>query len=227
MIAASCALFAFLSGAVPVGQIVARYVADVDLSTAGSGNIGATNVARVVGRKAGLFTLVVDVLKGVVPVLVAQAALGDPHLAWGCGVLAVLGHCYTPYLRWRGGKGVATSLGVLVAATPAVALGGLGVWAVVVALTRRSSVGALVALPTVVGLAWLWAPGSLAWTVLLAAVVLLRHVDNIRRLLAGAELGLSSSRDGTTTSAAGDAETSGAEAVAAAEAQNADSSIMI
>jgi len=191
LLAVSWALLSFLNGAVPFGQVVARYAADVDLRAHGSGNIGATNVARVVGWKAGVATLVADVAKGAVPVLGAEWLLPDSPFGWVCGLLAVVGHCYSPYLRWKGGKGVATSLGVLVAAVPAVALGALAVWGLVVGVTRRSSVGALVALPTVVGLAWWWSPHDVLWTVALAVLVLVRHADNIRRLRSGRELGLS------------------------------------
>jgi glycerol-3-phosphate acyltransferase PlsY len=189
LLAVSWALFAFLLGAVPTAQVVARYVADVDLHEHGSGNIGATNVARVVGRKAAAATLLADGLKGTLPVLGVWWHTGSLHWAWFCGILAVLGHCYTPYLRWRGGKGVATSFGVLVVAAPWSALGGLVAWGAIVAATRRSSLGALVALPTVVGVTWWTFPEHYGWALVLALVVLVRHASNIRRLWSGAELG--------------------------------------
>lgn len=190
MIELTCVLLTFLLAAIPFGQIVARYVADIDLRTAGSGNIGATNVARVVGKGPGLVTLVLDVAKGLLPVLAATALSPEPAF-WGfVGLVAVLGHCFTPYLRWRGGKGVATSLGVLVGLVPWVALGGLAVWLAGVAVSRRSSVGALVALPAVVWLTWWWSPALTGWVVALAVVVVVRHTGNIRRLLEGRELGV-------------------------------------
>ena len=190
MIVGSWAVFAFLLGAVPVGPILARYLADVALQSEGSRNTGATNVARVVGWKAGAVTLLADILKGAVGAGGALWLSGSGDAAWLCGVLAVLGHCYTPYLHWRGGKGVATSLGVLVVTATPVALSTWGVWFATVALTRRSSVGALCALPTVVGLTAWWATDQVGWAMLLAVVVLVRHRDNITRLLSGTEHGL-------------------------------------
>lgn len=190
MIVVSWALFVFLLGAVPVGPVLARYAADVSLQQHGSGNTGATNVARVVGRSAGLATLLADIAKGVVGAVGGLWATESVGVAWGCGIAAVLGHCFTPYLRWRGGKGVATSFGVLLVLVPKVALWTIGFWGVTVALTRRSSAGALVALPIVVALTGWYAADQLMWSAMLAAVVLLRHTDNIARLVSGTEHGL-------------------------------------
>ena len=190
MVVISWVLFAFLVGSVPVGPVVARYVADVTLQSHGSGNIGATNVARVVGRGAGAITLMADALKGTMGALGGWWLGEDLRWAWACGVASVFGHCFSPFLRWKGGKGVATSLGVLLVTAPGVALAALTVWLVVVAGTRRSSLGALLTLPTVVGLMAWWSAEHVGWATLLAGIVLLRHVDNIARLVAGRELGL-------------------------------------
>lgn len=190
MIVGSWALFVFLVGAVPVGPVLARYVADVSLQELGSGNTGATNVARVVGRHAGLATLLADIAKGVVGAGGGLWATGSIEAAWGCGIAAVLGHCFTPYLRWRGGKGVATSFGVLLVTVPKVALCTIAVWGVTVGITRRSSAGALAALPVVVALTAWYTTEQAVWAALLASVVLLRHADNIIRLVSGTEHGL-------------------------------------
>ena len=190
MIELTCVLLTFVLTAVPFGQIIARYVADVDLQSSGSGNIGATNVARVVGKGPGLVTLVLDVLKGLLAVKAAMIVSDRPDF-WGVvGLVAVLGHCFTPYLRWRGGKGVATSLGVLAGLVPWVAVGGLVVWLLGGGASRRSSVGALLALPVAVLLTGWWAPDLTEWVVALALVVAMRHTSNIRRLLEGRELGV-------------------------------------
>lgn len=190
MIELTCVLLTFVLTAVPFGQVIARYVADVDLQSSGSGNIGATNVARVVGKGPGLVTLVLDVSKGLLAVKAAMIVSDRPDL-WGLvGLVAVLGHCFTPYLRWRGGKGVATSLGVLAGLVPWVAVGGLVVWLLGVGASRRSSVGALLALPVAVLLTGWWAPELTGWVVALALVVAMRHTSNIRRLLEGRELGV-------------------------------------
>jgi len=196
LILLTMALLSFLVGAVPVGQGVARYVADVDLHEHGSGNIGATNVARVVGARAGLLTLFADVAKGAFAVVGALGVGCGVQGAWACGLLAVAGHCFTPYLRWKGGKGVATALGVVAMLLPQVALLALGSWIGVVVLSRRSSLGALTALPVVVVGAWFVAPSQLPWAVVLSGLIFVRHSDNIRRLQAHSELGLLSGQAG-------------------------------
>lgn len=211
MIVGSWALFAFLLGAVPVGPMLARHFADVSLQERGSGNTGATNVARVVGRYAGLATLLADIAKGVVGAAGGLWATGSVGVAWGCGIAAVLGHCFTPYLRWRGGKGVAASFGVLLVTVPEVALWTIAVWGGIVGISRRSSAGSLAALPAVVALTAWYAGGQVVWAALLAAVVLLRHVDNIARLVSGTEHGLYQESSAPTMQG---------------DAQNADSSMM-
>lgn len=180
-----------LLASVPFGQIIARYRADADLRFVGSGNVGATNCGRLLGPAVGGTVLVLDALKGAVPVALAPWIWDSPHYAGALAILAVLGHCFSPYLGWQGGKGVATSAGVLAVITPWAALSGLVVWGTVVALARKSSLGALLALPVVVAVAWLTAPASLLYVVAIALVVLVRHRSNISRLVAGAELGLS------------------------------------
>ena len=190
LIVLTMALLSFLVGAVPVGQVVARYVVDIDLREHGSGNIGATNVARVVGARAGLITLFADISKGALAVVGALGVGCGVQESWACGILAVAGHCFTPYLRWKGGKGVATALGVVAMLLPQVAWVALGSWIGVVLLSRRSSLGALTALPVVVFGVWFVAPDQVLWAVLLAGLILIRHTDNIRRLRAHTELEL-------------------------------------
>lgn len=191
---------AFLLGAVPFGYLAGR-LRGIDLRTAGSGNIGATNTLRVLGPAMGTAVLLLDVMKGLVPVLVAArlshgsdggAANGWPVV--GAGLAAVLGHTYSPFLRFRGGKGVATSLGVLIGLSPLVAGLALALFLVVVALTRYVSLGSLLAAVLQAFLFWLPlfhghpAPWSYRLFGLLAAVfVIVRHRGNISRLLAGTE----------------------------------------
>src|SRR5512142_1162952 len=122
---------AYLLGSIPTGLLLGKALG-VDIRAAGSGNIGATNVYRTLGRKVGVLTLVGDCLKGVIPVVVAKA-LGLPVLWVGIvGLAAFLGHVYTVFLGFKGGKGVATALGVFLAAAPLAVLAALGVFILVV-----------------------------------------------------------------------------------------------
>ncbi|HVM46992.1 MAG TPA: glycerol-3-phosphate 1-O-acyltransferase PlsY, partial [Candidatus Acidoferrum sp.] len=153
-------LTAYLLGSIPTGFVVAR-AKGVDIRTVGSGNIGATNVFRILGKTAGALVLLADAAKGWLAVFVADrffAGWGSPgagpaRLEWfsiGAGIAAILGHNYTCWLRFKGGKGVATSAGVLVALVPLALLVGLGIWIVIFAATRYvslASISASLALP--------------------------------------------------------------------------------
>ena len=180
-------LLAYLIASVPTGAILAVLYADVDLREHGSGNIGATNAARVVGKTLGVLTLVGDLLKGL---LVVLGAYGVSDAVWYPGLVALAafaGHCWSAYLDFKGGKGVATSAGALLALAPLPTLLVAAGWAGVVAVTKKSSLGALssvVLLPLLV----VWLAPDQAWVALLLAVgVALRHGDNVRRLIAGTE----------------------------------------
>lgn len=177
----------YLLGAVPFGLLVARATGRGDLTRRGSGNIGATNVARVVGRGAGAVTLAADVLKGAVPVWAATALSPTPLAPVWVAVAAVVGHVFPVYLGFKGGKGVATGFGVLMALHFMTALAAVGVWFAAARLSRVSAVGALAAYAALPAIAW-WLgrgrEGFLAFACGLAALVLLRHTDNVRRLLA-------------------------------------------
>lgn len=180
-------LLAYLIGSIPVGLILATLYADIDIRETGSGNIGATNVLRSTGRSLGLVTLVCDMVKGLLPTL--GAFLLFEHAAWAgvVGLLTVAGHCWSIYLELRGGKGVATGAGVMLALAPLPTLLTAAVWAISFAVSRRSSVSALLALPVLqLALAWL-APEWLWVGIILGAVLVLRHRDNIRRILQGEE----------------------------------------
>ena len=206
---------AYLIGSIPFGVIVARFHG-VDLRTHGSGNIGATNVGRVVGHKWGYLCFVLDTLKGLLPVLAAGAYLrggealppAERQAVWlAVAFAAIAGHVFSVYLKFRGGKGVATSLGVLLGFFPYftwAGLAALAVWIVVVLVWRYvslASIAAAAAFPLLfVGVCrlagWpvlrLWP--LLAFAVAMAALVILRHRTNITRLLTGTENRISRSR---------------------------------
>lgn len=170
---------AYLCGSIPFGLIVARFATGKDVRTVGSGNIGATNVARAAGRAAAAATLTLDALKGFVPVVLAPASVAP-----ACAVAAVVGHCFPLWLKFRGGKGVATGLGVSLAIAPWAALAGAATWVVLYKLYKISSAGSLAGavVALAVGAFTVGGPGFWALAAV-SALIFLRHADNIRRLL--------------------------------------------
>ena len=180
-------LLGYLLGSVPFGVVSARVFGLGDLRRIGSGNIGATNVLRTGSRKAAALTLIGDAGKGADAVLAARVLLGE-DAAQAAGLAAFLGHLYPVFLGLRGGKGVATFLGVLLALSWPVGLAACALWLAVAALMRFSSLAALVAALGAPGLAIvLDAPGITGLALVLAALVFWRHRENVARLLAGTE----------------------------------------
>jgi glycerol-3-phosphate acyltransferase PlsY len=177
---------AYLCGSIPFGLLIAKVVTGGDVRSVGSGNIGATNVARAAGRPAAIATLILDALKGLLPVLLAaRTGPGSPVLPSICAVAAVLGHCYPVWLGFRGGKGVATGLGVSLALAPVAAVAGAATWLVLYKLFRISSVGSLAGVAVALGLALFTADRSALYGLVgVALLIVLRHRGNIRRLLA-------------------------------------------
>jgi acyl phosphate:glycerol-3-phosphate acyltransferase len=183
---------AFVVGSFPTGVILAR-ARGVDLRQVGSGNIGATNVGRALGRPFALLVLAVDAIKGFLPVwLAGRLGLGAWALA-AVGLGAILGHSFSIFLRGRGGKGVATSLGGALAISPLAALCAAALYAVMLALFRISSVGSLMGVWAFPAALFLLdggpdLPAHLAFAVATAVIVTVRHRDNIQRLARGQEL---------------------------------------
>jgi glycerol-3-phosphate acyltransferase PlsY len=181
---------AFLIGSVPTGYLLVRWVRGGDVRTAGSGNIGATNVYRTAGEAAGLTTFVLDAVKGILAV-VACAVPGapTPWIEAGAGLAAVLGHAYSPWLRGHGGKGVATAAGATAVLAPVPFAVAVAVAALVVAGTRVVSTGSLVAVAVfpVAAVAFREGSADVALGILLATVVFWWHRDNLRRLRKGQE----------------------------------------
>lgn len=190
MILAGLALIivGYLLGAIPFGLLVSRAMGGPDPRQGGSGNIGATNVARQAGKSAGVLTLLLDIGKGLGPALLADYWL-TPWWAGAVGLAAFVGHCWPVYLSFRGGKGVATFLGVLLGLAP---IAGLATGLVVILLaifSKHMSLGSMVGCGSSVG--WLWvAEAPLAFMVMAAVMTLLvmyKHRENIDRLRAGQE----------------------------------------
>lgn len=184
--------FGFWVGAIPFGVVIGR-ARGVDVQVRGSGNIGATNVARTVGKKAGIVVLVLDALKGAVPILAWLYVVDPQPGGWwlvAVGLSPILGHCFSPWLRLRGGKGVATALGVFLALTPLAAGVGVATFAVVYALFRVASLGSMigaVAIAIATALRYDSRP-ALVLAIAAAALIILRHRGNLTRLLKRSEL---------------------------------------
>jgi glycerol-3-phosphate acyltransferase PlsY len=181
-------LLGYLLGSIPFGLLLTRTAGLGDIRSIGSGNIGATNVLRTGSKGLAAATLILDAIKGAAAILIARAVLWDQDTALFAGLAAVLGHLFPAWLNFRGGKGVATGLGVLIAASWPVGLAACATWLVVAAIARRSSLASLAAFaaaPIVALILEEFGVVKLAFTI--AVLVYVRHQANIRRLFAGTE----------------------------------------
>ncbi len=190
-------LFAYLLGSVPTGFILGS-LAGVDVRKAGSGNVGATNVARVVGKRHGILTLVADIAKGVIPIAVAFSLGLTPTATALVGIAVFLGHLYPVFLRFQGGKGVATALGVFLGLAPWATLVLVAIFVLVLLATRVVSLSSMLAAAFAPIVFWFFfhSPILTGTSLFIAVMIILRHRGNIQRLLLGTEprLGASSSR---------------------------------
>ena len=187
-------LTAYLLSAIPFGFILAKVFAGVDVRNEGSGNIGATNVLRVLKEKAPdlakkltIATFALDALKGAVVVLIAMALGAEPSVLWAIAVLSVLGHCFSPFLWFEGGKGVATGFGVLLVLIPIPALIAIGAWLVAGKTVKISSLSSLIGLVVLLISSYIIYPdieGIHAHTPIwiIAFIILYKHIPNIVRL---------------------------------------------
>jgi glycerol-3-phosphate acyltransferase PlsY len=195
----------YLVGSIPTGYLLGR-ARGIDVRRHGSGNIGATNVGRVMGRNWGLFAFACDFLKGFLPLYLVRTFVFSGPESWMtslllviCGIAAILGHNYTPWLGFKGGKGIATSAGMLGALLPWVLAVALSLWIVAVLVTRTVSIGSLLAAASLPLAAACFYPQQWVYfglASLTGALAAWRHRSNIQRLLAGTEsrLGSSSSK---------------------------------
>ncbi|HMP90116.1 MAG TPA: glycerol-3-phosphate 1-O-acyltransferase PlsY [Kiritimatiellia bacterium] len=189
---------AYLLGAIPFGLLIGK-LKGIDIRRHGSGNIGATNVLRVLGKPLGIATFILDALKGFVPAFffpalalhVADGQVDRQILSVLCGALAIIGHNFPVFLKFKGGKGIATSAGVLLGIAWPAALSGVAVWALVFFVSRYVSLASIAGALTVIGSGWwFYRDGNIVLPIVLTVLgllAILRHKSNIVRLLNGTE----------------------------------------
>jgi len=182
-------LASYVLGSVPSGLWMGQRLRGIDIREHGSKNIGATNTLRVLGKKLGAAALAFDILKGLLPVLIAPQVSTWPYLPLACGLAAILGHSFSLFLGFKGGKGVATSAGVFLGLAPLVTVVGIVTFAVVVGATRMVSAGSVsAALAMAVAVFFIPTGTVIQWvTLAVALLVILKHRANIQRILRGAE----------------------------------------
>ncbi|MCX5716167.1 MAG: glycerol-3-phosphate 1-O-acyltransferase PlsY, partial [Candidatus Omnitrophica bacterium] len=182
-------LLAYLIGAIPMGYLLTRVTKKIDIRQHGSGNIGATNVLRTAGKTAAVITLIFDILKGYFVVQFLPSLLQCQEYVFVLGFIVIAGHNWPVFLKFKGGKGVATSAGVLLALCPKLLLIGLAAWILVFAFTKIVSVSSIIsaaAIPTA-ALLLQYSPNVRIFTAAVAILTILRHSENIKRLLKGEE----------------------------------------
>jgi glycerol-3-phosphate acyltransferase PlsY len=191
-------LAAYLIGGIPFGYLIAKYFAGINIKEHGSGNIGATNVLRVLkeidpkkAKKLAAITLFLDAFKGAFLVLFAKLMGVCPATQWAIAVIAVIGHCFSPYLKFEGGKGVATTAGVLLVLISKAVLVGLVVWFIMAKTVRISSISSLTGILVGMASSYILYPDlaikSHAPLWIIAFIVIYKHKENIYRLITGQE----------------------------------------
>ncbi|MFH1416029.1 MAG: glycerol-3-phosphate 1-O-acyltransferase PlsY [Elusimicrobiota bacterium] len=182
-------ILAFLIGAIPFAYLITKVIGKKDIREIGSGNPGATNVVRAMNRWYGLLVMILDTLKGVVPVYIAkQYSSSDPVFISFIAVSVVLGHDFSPYLRFKGGKGVATSFGVFLVIAPLPVLCVLMVFTLVTCVFKFVSFGSVLASIMYPFFAYFMGNTQFVWlAIILGTLIIFRHKENLKRLLIGKE----------------------------------------
>ncbi len=192
-------IVAYLIGGIPFGLLLAKYFGGVDVKSEGSGSIGATNVLRVIkkrdpalAKKLGAATLLLDALKGFLVLVVAGMAGVSEETKWAVAILAVIGHCFSPYLKFEGGKGVATGVGVMIYMLPIETIIAIIVWAICIKTFKISSLSSLLALTSLVLASFALHPDmpvihTHAPVIILFFIIVYKHIPNIANLLQGKE----------------------------------------
>ena len=196
-------VLSYLAGSIPSAYIIVRLVKGIDIRKQGSGNVGFTNATRVIGMKLGIFVLLADMGKGVLAVLaISKLGMIQPnslseYMPVLCGLFAIIGHIWTVFLKFHGGKGVATSLGIFIGLYPLAGLMALGVWLIAVGMTRYVSLGSILLCISFCVVAFATGGESVTYDVniwavrimglLVTLIVTLKHTGNIQRLIKGEE----------------------------------------
>ena len=186
-------LISYFIGSISTSYIIAKKMIGVDIRTQGSGNAGSTNVLRTLGKKAGILTFIGDMLKGVIAVLIAKSIAAMSHIdvvtaSYIAVVFVVIGHNWPIYLGFRGGKGVATSLGAMIAVNPVIALSCFAFFILIVCVTKYVSLGSVLSICTSpIIMIFIGNYKGLVVTLFLSASVVFKHRENIKRLLNGTE----------------------------------------
>lgn len=188
-------LIAYLLGGIPFGLLLAKFFAGINITASGSGSIGATNVLRVVkeinpslAKKLGIATLALDALKGVIIVVIAKYLGMSEGIQWTVAVLAVMGHCFSPYMWFEGGKGVATGMGVMAVMLPIPTVIALVVWGSAAKTIRISSISSMLGLLALIVAAFILYPTMIHAPILVIAFILFyKHIPNFIRLFRGEE----------------------------------------
>ncbi len=188
-------IMAYLIGSIPFGLLLAKFIGKVDIRNEGSGNIGATNVLRVLkeknptlAKKLGGATLALDALKGIIALLIGHLVGASEATMWAIAVFAVIGHCFSIFLMGEGGKGVATGLGVLMYMIPICALIGIGVWLISAKVFKVVSLASLIGVVAAAAASFVMYPEMIHTpVVIIAFIIFYKHSENIYRLFSGAE----------------------------------------
>ncbi len=190
---------AYLIGGIPFGLLLAKYFGGADIKSEGSGSIGATNVLRVIkkrdpslAKKLGAATLLLDALKGLIVLVIAGMVGVSEETKWAIAILAVVGHCFSPYLKFEGGKGVATGVGVMIYMLPVETIIAIIVWAVCIKIFKISSLSSLLALTSLVLASFVLHPDmpvihTHAPVIILFFIIVYKHIPNIINLFQGKE----------------------------------------
>ncbi|MDO4869408.1 MAG: glycerol-3-phosphate 1-O-acyltransferase PlsY [Bacillota bacterium] len=178
-------LIAYFIGNISPSTIMAKRQG-IDIKKEGSGNAGTTNARRVMGKKAGAITCIVDILKGVVSVLIGMAMASDPGM-YVCALCVFLGHVWPIVYRFKGGKGVATAFGAVVTVNPLIGVIALAIVVIVVFTSKRMSAGSIIGAAVIPFLALIFEPGFLPQAVVIAVIIIIKHRANVSRLIHGEE----------------------------------------
>jgi len=192
-------ILAYLVGGIPFGLLLAKYFGKIDITKVGSGSIGATNVLRALkqenpklAKKVAIATLALDILKGIIVLAIAKFAGASVETLWAVAILSVVGHCYSPYLKFEGGKGVATGMGVYLFLLPVETIIALIVWLVAAKTIKISSLSSLLGLTALVASSFIIHPEineirTHAPILIIAFIIIYKHIPNIIRLFRGEE----------------------------------------